>query len=115
MTFNFVCRTHEDRAEVNCLRSQLDDQIPRCPQCGEPMERDWTSQGAPSFANPSKGRYGFVSENILPGGVPVHVDSAQTEARLLKATGKERHVVSDESQYRFKHRLDRVRAPKGDA
>lgn len=114
-TFPFVCDEHQEREEVECLYSQLAGRIPKCPECGRIMVRDWAAQGPGSFSNPSKGRYGFISENILPGGVPVHVDSAQTEARLLKANGKERHTVSPESQYRYKHRLDYTRAPKGDA
>jgi hypothetical protein len=111
-TFPFFCEEHQERETVDCLYSQLAGRIPKCPECGRLMIRDWMAQGPGSFSNPSKGRYGFVSENILPGGVPVQVDSAQTEAKLLKANGKERHSVSQESQYRHKHRMDRVREAK---
>lgn len=104
----FTCRDHGVQEEIRCHWSELQEKTPTCGSCGSKMGRDYRAESFAGISEQSKGRYGFVSENLHPDGHPILVRDAQDQNRYMKQFGLIRGELSAEKQYRYKHRLDRT-------
>lgn len=106
--FCWVCPEHRTEEDTIVPFTQLEKARPSCGVCNQPMERDKRREMFGGVTHRSKGIYPFVSEDILPNGMAVEVKDYAHESRLLRERGLQRHEVTSESRYRFKHRRDRA-------
>lgn len=104
----FVCREHETEDEVLCQWTQLDRMRPHCPQCGKPMDRDYTTERFGGVTYRNKGVMGYIDENISKDGKPVYMESHQQRKRLMRENGRIEYEMPAEVVYREKHKLDRA-------
>lgn len=79
------------------------EQVGFCPQCGETMRRSWSKEGG-RITHQSKGRFGFVTNNMGDG--PQYVHDYNDLQRKLKARGLHIAETDRELDYRAKHVKD---------
>jgi predicted nucleic acid-binding Zn ribbon protein len=84
------------------MRLWSKDAIGLCPKCGEPMRRDWQDGGKIDVQ--SKGRFGFVTNNMGDG--PQYVHDYGDLKKKLKARGLHVTETDREIAYRGKHMKD---------
>lgn len=91
----------EDELILASWKEYRVETFPVC-SCGRRMRRDWSGGGR--ITHQSKGRFGFVTQNMGDG--PQRVDDYQDLQRKLKARGLHVAEPTAESNYFDKHCRD---------
>lgn len=103
-TYGFLCDKcgTEDEIVLQSCKSYSDEVFPACVRCGDKMRRDW--RGGGRITHQSKGRFGFVTNNMGDG--PQYVHDYNDLQRKLKSRGL--HITENDSEtmYTAKHLKD---------
>jgi len=103
-TYGFVCDDCETQDELilQSCKDYVEDIFPTCTACGKKMRRDWRNGGR--ITHQSKGRFGFVTQNMGDGAQYVH--DYNDLQKKLKTRGLHVAEHDSETMYRAKHLKD---------